>query len=248
MPLGDSVQERVHATTLDFVQEPPPPGETQGRWDLVPKYLPAGNLNFTWLVASFFILSATAHLVNFTVLRSYYLRELSFCRTPTRWVEYFFSASVMQLLISYTLGIRNRSVLLAGAVLVGVTMPYGFWTEQIARPVNEEEWTKPLGYRLLPWFLGNVPQCTAWFLIIVQFYDGMQSDQVPWFVHLILWGELVLFFSFGFVQLFVQMLPPRRFYQGEIAFQALSLGSKGLLGGLLITNVLMLSRFEDIYD
>ena len=36
-----------------------------------------------------------AHLSNATVLRSYYLRNLSQCYTPTRWFEYFWSAAVM---------------------------------------------------------------------------------------------------------------------------------------------------------
>ena len=43
-------------------------------------------------------------------------------------------------------------------------------------------------------------------------------------------------------------MPPRHFYRGELAFQVLSLTAKGLLGGLLLGNVLMLSAFEELYD
>jgi hypothetical protein len=67
-------------------------------------------------------------------------------------------------------------------------------------------------------------------------------------VHAILWAELVLFFSFGLASLWSQIQPPKRFYQGELMFQVLSLVSKGLLGSLLIANVLMLSRFDDLYN
>ena len=221
-------------------------------WKLVPDKEEAGELRFTALVACFFLLSALFHAGNALLWRQYYLRELAACRTPTRWIEYFFSAAIMQTAIAYTLGVRDRSVLLAGAALVATTMPFGYWTETNARPLTPNEWTRSLAYRLFPWALGHVPQVTAWALILLQFYDGRRArgseDRMPDFVHAILWGELVLFFSFGGAALWSQLGPPKRFYRGELLFQVLSLVSKGLLGILLLVNVLMLSRFDDIYE
>ena len=215
-------------------------------WELVPLYEPAGHLPFTWLVIVFFLLSALFHLLNVTLLRRLYLDALAQCRTPTRWIEYFFSAPVMYVVIAYTLGIRNRSVLLAGAALVATTMPYGYWVELQARPRTADEWTTPLSTRLLPWWLGHIPQTAAWGLILLQFYDGHDlTNRAPWFVFVILWVELVLFFSFGIASLISQVNPPRHFYRGELAFQVLSLLSKGLLGVLLIANVLMFSSFDE---
>jgi hypothetical protein len=237
----------TYATVIEFV--PRVPGDASRGWDLVPSYEARGTLPLTALVTAFFALSATAHLLHATLLRDLYLRELARCRTPTRWIEYFFSASLMQLLIAYTLGVRERFVLFGVTALVASTMPFGYWTEQVARPASEAAWRAPLARRLLPWLLGHVPQASAWCIVVAQFYDGQhEANQVPWFVHLILWGELVLFFSFGFVQLWTQLVPPRRFAQGEVAFQLLSLTAKGLLGGLMLTQVLMRSRFEDIYE
>jgi hypothetical protein len=242
------LQVPIYKSALDFrLRDEANP---EAGWDLVPEYLAAGNLPLTVLVASFFALSAVFHFLNATLLRDLYERELRLCRTPTRWIEYFFSAGIMQLLIAVTLGVRGRAELLAITVLVSVTMPFGWWTEQIARPKSGDEWEAGLGERLTPWLLGHVPQVTSWFLVVWQFYDGSAdtTDRIPWFVHLILWGELALFFSFGFVQLAAQCMPPRRYWQGELAFQVLSLGAKGLLGLVLLTNVLMLSRFEEIYE
>lgn len=219
-------------------------------WELVPVFLPAGTLLFTWWVASFFILSSLFHLLNCTILRSYYLSRLERCYTPTRWTEYFFSASVMIVIIAYSLGIRDRDTLISVAALVATTMPFGYWVETIARPASATEWSTPLSSRLYPWIVGHVPQTVAWVLIILRFYDGAMTseDRAPAFVHAILWLELVLFFSFGLASLASQLYPPHMFYRGEIIFQILSLVSKGLLGILLIANVLMLTRFEEIYN
>jgi hypothetical protein len=220
-----------------------------GAWELVPVYERSGTLPFTWLVVLFFVISSVFHLLNCTLLRTLYLTQLSLCYTPTRWVEYSFSAPIMIVLISYTLGVRNRDVLLAEATLVLVTMPFGYWTETLARPVSLDDWNLPLVQRLLPWVVGHIPQTVAWLFVILQFYDGHDTkDRAPTFVHVILWGELVLFFSFGGAALLSQWTSPRFFYRGEIMFQVLSLVSKGLLGILLLVNVLMLQRFDDMYD
>lgn len=215
-------------------------------WKLIPSYVESGSFHFTWTTASFFALSALFHLLNATLLRTYYLTSLSKCLSPTRYTEYFFSAAIMQLLIAYTLGVRERMLLVSSAVLVAITMPFGYWCEERARPRTPALWDRSFTYRISPWLLGHVPQIAAWAIVIVHFYD--EDNEAPDFVHAILWGELVLFFSFGFVALVQQLLPPSEFWRGELAFQVLSLVSKGTLGGLLLANVLMLSNFADLYD
>lgn len=242
----------VYRTVIDFryVNGTEDVDEGERPWELVPVYATGGELHFTWLTAVFFLLSASFHLLNATVLRRYYLAQLEACYTPTRWIEYFFSAPVMIVLIAYSLGIRNRETLIAIAALIATTMPFGYWVEVEGRPESADAWCQPLSRRLLPWVVGHVPQLAAWVLIVVRFYDGAMTDEdrAPAFVHVILWFELLLFFSFGVASLLSQVRAPREFYKGELAFQVLSLVSKGLLGILLLANVLMLSRFDDLYD
>ena len=227
---------------------------TDAGWDLTPIYVEGGTFPITILTASFFVISAFFHLLNSSLLREYYLSELEKCRTPTRWIEYCFSAPLMILVISFTLGVRERCLLLSIMILVSITMPFGYWVEMVARPYNSMTWTKPFSTRILPWLIGNIPQVTAWFIIISQFYeyhhdlDRDSRSKVPWFVHFILWSELILFFSFGFASLLSQWGRPDQFYKGEVLFQILSLVSKGLLGMILLTSVLMLSSFEEIYS
>ena len=128
-------------------------------WDLVPTLEEAEELPFTILASSFFLLSALFHLLNFTILRPYYLYQLTQCCTPTRWTEYFFSASVMQLLIAYTLGIRERFSLYAAAILVAVTMPFGYWGEQLARPASPDAWDE--ASRLSPVSMDRGPHSSS---------------------------------------------------------------------------------------
>lgn len=217
-------------------------------WDLTPLYQPTdGGLPMTPLVAAFFVLSALAHLLNGSLLYNYYVAQLQRCYTPTRWVEYFFSAPLVQLLVAVTLGVRDRSLLLAFVFLTAITMPFGYWVEMIGRPRTPTAWRRPLSERLAPYWLGHVPQVGAWGLLIAQFYASDTLQSIPLFVHVILWGEVALFFSFGAASLLGQLRPPSRFVESEVLFQILSLVSKGLLGGLLLANVLMLSSFDDVY-
>lgn len=235
---------QLYKTAIDFQRR------NGTGWDLIPHYVPQGSLYFTVLTGSFFILSALFHLMNATLLRGLYLSELEQCRTPTRWIEYTLSAPVMIILIAYGLGIRERALIFAIAVLIGITMPFGYWVEVVARPISTTQWALPMYKRLFPWIIGHIPQVAAWLIIIVQFYDGNidPNDSIPWWVHLILWFEFALFFSFGIASVISQWSQPQYFYRGELLFQVLSLVSKGLLGILLLSNVLMLSRFEDIYN
>lgn len=232
--------------TRDELRNPDGAGDVA--WRVTPYYEESGRLYLTVLTASFFLLSAAFHLLNATVLRSYYVRELQHCRTPTRWTEYAISAPVMFVLIAYGVGVRGRDVLLGTAALISVTMAFGHWTEVRARPRSDDAWELPLLRRLLPWALGHLPQLVAWLLAILQFYDNSWDiSRVPDFVHAIIWSELALFWAFGVAALVSQVGAPKHFYRGEIGFQILSLVSKGLLGILLIVNVLMLSRFDDIF-
>lgn len=224
-------------------------GDEEGvAFRLWPYYEEHGRLFLVDLTVAFFAVSAGFHLLNATLLWSFYVRMLERCYTPTRWIEYVVSAPIMFVLISYGLGVRARSDFIAGVALVATTMFFGVWTEREGRPASPTRWTRPFCVRIYPWVLGHVPQIAAWVIIVLQFYDnGWDSDRVPWFVHLILWGELILFSSFGAASLLSQCASPQHFYRGELAFQVLSLVSKGLLGVLLLTNILMLQRFDDIY-
>lgn len=238
----------VYKTMLDFQRRDEVASGAVG-WDLFPEYRDAGEMPFCVLTACFFVLSFAFHAGNAFAWEAFYIDELTACRTPTRWLEYGMSAPLLMLLIAYTLGIRDRAVLFSVAALVATTMPYGYWTEVTARPSGADAWTAPLRSRLLPWALGHIPQVAAWTLVLVQYYDGaLEPHERPWWVDFILWGELLLFFSFGTASALSQLAAPRHFYRGELLFQVLSLVSKGTFGVLLLANVLMYESFDDVFQ
>ena len=204
-----------------------------------------GSLNLTGITASFFFLSAFFHIGNATLWRKYYLRGVRWCFTPSRWIEYTFSAGLMSILIAYPSGVVLVDVIVCIFALTSVTMFFGYLAELISRPSSRSVWTRPLSERLQPHLLGYVPQIVVWYLILAQFYtavsDADASDdtrKMPDFVYAIVWGELCLFWSFGFVQLVVLCMPPIKYPYGELVYQLLSLVSKGLLGILLLANTL----------
>ena len=220
-------------------------------WKVTPELYESGSLYPTLLAALFFALSAGFHALSaMPYVFDIYITQLSECKTPLRWIEYSLSAPVMFMLIAYGVGVRSLDTILCTAFLICITMPFGYWTELNARPrVDYKEWIDGKWIRLYPWCIGNVPQLVAWGVIIGRLYaSDFDLSKVPWFVHLIVLLEVFLFFSFGFVALAVQLRPPNEFYRGEYAFQVLSLVSKGSLGLILLTNVLMLSRFDEIYE
>ena len=234
--------------TYEAVTPTNQPNDTQA-FRLWPYYEEKGFFRLVPLTSAFFVLSAVFHLLNATVLWRFYKFMLQRCYTPTRWIEYVLSAPIMFILIAYGLGMRSRGEFIAVVALTATTMFFGFWVEREGRPVSSSQWSRPFLFRIYPWFLGHVPQVAAWLILVLQFYDnGWDINEVPDFVHAILWGEFVLFFSFGAASFLSQVRSPSEFYQGEILFQVLSLVSKGLLGSLLITNVLMLQRFDEIYE
>ena len=215
-------------------------------------------MHLTWATACFFFLSCFAHLGNALVWKKQYLRALASGYAPFRWIEYTFSASVMILILAYTSGTNTLPVLVALFGLTAITMFFGHLHEVICRPKSLDEWavTSKL-WRLQAHFMGYIPQCFAWGLVVAQFMeaggtsttDGAgEKRQMPTFVYIIVFGELLIFWSFGMVQLIVSLRPPSKYYQGEVAYMWLSLGAKGLLGLLVLSNVLRLGSFTEIYE
>ena len=217
---------------------------------LQPSYIEAGNLYFTHLTFSFFALSAFFHFGAGFLWSGIYLTCIEHATCPFRWLEYFFSASVMFAVIAYPCGVLGLELLLACLALIATTMLFGLLTEWIARPVDADTWNHPVLTRLTPHLLGYFPQLSAWILLLMIFvYNTSNSERSPPdFVYAIVAAELVFFLSFGAVQLLQVLKPPSWYIYGEYCYQALSLLSKGVLGIVLLTQVLFYSNYSCVLD
>ena len=216
-----------------------------------------GWLHLTVLVASFSLLSAVAHLGNSLLWRTQYIASLKSGYAPFRWLEYCFSASVMILLLAYISGTVFESTLVLLFALTMTTMAFGHLHEVICRPKSLEEWDGSLLWRLQAHLLGYIPQFFAWGVVVANFLNGANAStidssgekrQMPDFVYGIVFGELLIFWSFGLVQLIVTMRPPSKYYQGELAYMWLSLFAKGFLAILCLANVIMSGGYAEIYE
>ena len=88
----------------------------------------------------------------------------------------------------------------------------------------------------------------AWFPLLHSFYYNSSDGQgAPDFVFVILWSQVVLFTCFGATQFILLWRDdgPSLYYYGEVSYQVLSLLAKGVLGIVLMFNVLMYDSFEE---
>lgn len=248
-----SLAAPIYATNIHFEDDDPTSGLA---YDLLPSYTRLGTLPLTWITAAFFLCSAVGHLGNATLWRAFYEEQLAQCIVPTRWIEYQVSAPLMFFLIAYASGVREYTLLVSLVGLVASTIPFGWITEVVARPAGGalagggdglDRWDAPASTRLAVHLAGYIPQTVAWGALLAGFYDETDGDGAPAFVHAIVWSQLALFWSFGFVQLAQQLSVPKCYYRGEYAYQFLSLGAKATLGGILLANVIMLDDADEAF-
>ena len=145
-------------------------------------------------------------------------------------------------------------------------MTYGWMTEALSRPEDNgdekpKKWALRNGspglvipelpaafQRLFPHIVGYVPYSACWAVLFHSFfYNVGDGGGPPIFVYFIVVGQFAVFTAFGITQLLNQAVEngPSWYMWGEWSYLYLSLVSKGLLGGTLITSVLMFDNFEE---
>lgn len=195
------------------------------------------DVDLGWYTAAFFGVTALAH-ARAAICHERYVGELLQCRNAYRWLEYAVSASIMASCVAYFCTNSDAFLLLGVIALTSSTMCFGHLAELVARPGPKDAWTVPLATRLQPHVLGYLPQGLAWVIILVPFYLNTVDTEMPRFVYAIFLGQLVVFWSFGLVQLVVLLLRPSAYVYGELSYVVLSAAGKLLLGGQLLVNVL----------
>ena len=195
-----------------------PPGTT-------PRTNTVFDLPIGAMVAIFLLLAALDHaLVAAPRIHHWYEHNLAIERSPARWWEYSFSASLMIVLIAMLTGISDLAALISIFGLNAAMIFFGAAMERANRSGRPVIW--------LPYVFGCIAGAVPWIAIAIQIgYSQNQTGNVPGFVFAIFVTLFILFNSFGANMLlqYKRIGPWRDYLFGERAYLVLSLVAKSLL-------------------
>ena len=223
-----------------------------------------------WTIIAFHALSASFHLVaasalllhactafgRHNALFRWYQYGLYHNLALWRWLEYFFSASIMMLILGGMMGVRELRSLQAQVGAMATVILFGWLTDLISSPLIEEHNTvvgrltfvrrwKP-HTRLVRWqahLYGYIPYALVWVLTFRGYNNAIDAfgKWLPPASHQMVIGTFVAFTVFGVVQAVLQVLPfgPSLYAWGELVYIVLSFAAKSNLGILAITEALV---------
>ena len=188
-----------------------------------------------WGVFTFLAISAAALLIIASPgVFTWYKRNLLESRNYGRWIEYFFSSSIMIVLISQICGISDIAALLA---------IFGINASMILFGALQEKYEKPGKPNLLSFWFGCFAGAIPWVAIVIFVWAPGLSNSPPGFVYGIIVSLFVFFncFAVNMILQYKQVGPWRDYLYGEKVYILLSLTAKALLAWQVFFPVLMSS-------
>ena len=191
------------------------------------------NIYTGWGVFAFLAISAGALLLIASPgIFSWYKRNLLQSRNYGRWIEYFFSSSIMIVLIAQLCGISDFAALLA---------IFGVNASMILFGALQEKYEKPGKPNLLPFWFGSFAGIIPWVGIAV--YTGVASATTPppAFVFGIIISLFIFFncFAVNMILQYKKVGPWKDYLFGEKVYIILSLTAKALLAWQVFFPVLL---------
>ncbi len=204
-----------------------PPGSPQ---ELVEVFgMPIG-----WGVLAFVIISAAALLVMGTVAFGWYTRNLPQSRNYGRWIEYFFSSSIMIVLIAMLTGITEMVALIA---------IFGVNASMILFGLLQEKYESPGSGHWLPFLFGTFAGIVPWLGVALYVWAPGSASGVspPGFVYGIIISLFLFFnvFALNMLLQYKQVGPWRDYLFGEKVYVILSATAKSALAWQVFFPVLM---------
>jgi hypothetical protein len=188
-----------------------------------------------WGVFTFLAISAAALLIIASPIAfSWYKRNLMQSRNYGRWIEYFFSSSIMIVLISQITGISDIAALSAIFGINACMILFGALQEKYENP-GKPSW--------LPYWFGCFAGIVPWIAIAVYVWAPGLAVSPPGFVYGIIVSLFLFFncFAINMVLQYKQVGPWRDYLFGEKVYIFLSLTAKALLAWQVFFPVLMSS-------
>jgi len=191
------------------------------------------NIYTGWGVFTFLAISALALLIIASpFVFPWYKRNLLQSRNYGRWIEYFFSSSIMIVLISQICGISDIAALLA---------IFGVNASMILFGALQEKYEKPGKPNWLPFWFGSFSGIIPWVAIVIYVVAPGISASPPGFVYGIIVSLFIFFncFAVNMILQYKQVGPWRDYLFGEKVYIILSLTAKALLAWQVFFPVLM---------
>jgi hypothetical protein len=176
-----------------------------------------------WGVVAFLTISAAALLIIASPpVFPWYKRNLLQDRNYGRWIEYFFSSSIMIVLIAQLVGISDIAALLAIFGINACMILFGLLMEKYEMP-GRPSW--------LPFWFGSFAGIVPWIAIVIYVWAPGLAVSPPGFVYGIIISLFVFFncFAVNMVLQYKKVGPWRDYLFGEKAYIVLSLTAKALL-------------------
>ena len=192
------------------------------------------NIRTGWGVFAFLAISAISLLIIASPLAfTWYKRNLLQSRNYGRWIEYFFSSSIMIVLIAQITGISDIAALLA---------IFGVNASMILFGALQEKYEKPGKPNWLPFWFGSFAGIIPWIAIVIYVWAPGLTVSPPGFVYGIIASLFVFFncFAVNMVLQYKKVGPWRDYLFGEKVYIILSLTAKALLAWQVFFPVLTL--------
>jgi hypothetical protein len=191
------------------------------------------NISTGWGVFTFLAISAAALLIIASPpVFPWYKRNLLQTRNYGRWIEYFFSSSIMIVLISQITGISDIAALVAIFGINACMILFGALQEKYEKP-GKPNW--------LPFWFGSFAGAIPWVAIAIYVWAPGLTVSPPSFVYGIVVSLFIFFncFAVNMVLQYKKAGPWRDYLFGEKVYIILSLTAKALLAWQVFFPVLM---------
>lgn len=185
------------------------------------------NLSLPILIAIFFFLSATAHLIIATVYNKKYNEDLSLGINKARWIEYAISASIMMVAISLLVGVYDAMSLVMIFVLTSVMNLMGLVMEIHNQTTKKTSW---ISY-IIGCIAGAIPWLVITFYFWMSYANAIGNAKTPTFVYWIFVSIFIFFncFAINMILQYKKIGPWKNYLYGERVYIILSLVAKSLL-------------------
>jgi hypothetical protein len=191
------------------------------------------SISTGWGVFAFLAISALALLtIASPTVFPWYKRNLIQSRNYGRWIEYFFSSSIMIVLISQITGISDIAAL--------ITI-FGINASMILFGALQEKYEKPGNANWLPFLFGCFAGAVPWLGIAIYVWAPGLTASPPGFVYGIIISLFVFFncFAVNMILQYKKVGPWRDYLFGEKVYIILSLTAKALLAWQVFFPVLL---------